>query len=157
MGNQVSRKAEQDFLRDEIESHYRPIACNQQKAMENPSVRLIPLPKENAGGALMKKNPHIGPTLKEAITDLKRRDVEFALLYEEEKAKERMSEVLKQIRKDLGLTQQQVADKAGVSQALIGRMEGKGGVRLLPPLKSFRRVLDALGYETELVIRKKAA
>lgn len=105
----------------------------------------------------MKKNPHIGPTLSEAISDLKHQDVEFALLYEEEKTKVQMSAVLKQIRKEAGLTQQQVAAKAGVSQALIGRLEGKGGARLLPPIKSFRRVLDALGYETELVIRKKAA
>lgn len=113
--------------------------------------------EKNAGGVGMKrKNAHLGPTLKEAVQSLKNADPEFALLYNDEKAKEKLSLALKRIRRNLGLTQEQVARIAGVSQALIGRLEGKGG-RLLPAIRSFNRVLDALGYETQLLVRKKAA
>ena len=74
------------------------------------------------------KNPHIGPTLKEGIDELRKRDPEFSVLYGEEKAREKLGVILKIIREDLGITQQQAARMAGVSQALVGRLESKSSV-----------------------------
>ena len=45
-------------------------------------------------------------------------------------------------RKLRGLTQQQVADRAGVSRATVGRLEGGEGT---PSLESLLRVMRALG------------
>jgi transcriptional regulator with XRE-family HTH domain len=58
------------------------------------------------------------------------------------RANRQLAEDLKTWRKLRGLTQAQLADRAGISRGVLGRLEGGGeGVSL----ESFMRVLRALG------------
>ncbi|MFP4590015.1 MAG: CBS domain-containing protein [Halobacteriales archaeon] len=57
---------------------------------------------------------------------------------------------IRQRRTDLGLTQQEVAEAAGVSQPLIARVEG-GDVD--PRLSTLRRIIEALDEAEAAVVR----
>jgi transcriptional regulator with XRE-family HTH domain len=60
-----------------------------------------------------------------------------------DKARETGGWVLRICREATGLTQREVADRAGVSVSRLGRME-RGDVRPLRHLDELRRVTDAL-------------
>lgn len=77
-------------------------------------------------------------------------DKEFAKAYEEIKREYSLIEQISNTRKEKGLTQQQLADKVGVSQQVISRFENE---KHAPTLDSFLKILD--GLDLEITIDKK--
>ncbi len=78
-------------------------------------------------------------------------DPEFRRIYEEEAAKKELWLQLVEAREAAGLTQTQVAQRLGVSQAQVARLEKKGYDA--HTLNSLRRYVDALGEGFSLQIR----
>jgi predicted XRE-type DNA-binding protein len=79
-----------------------------------------------------------------------RADPEYQRIYEEEAAKGELWLQLVEARQAAGLTQQQVAERMGVSQAQVARIE-KAGYDAYT-LRTLRRYLDALGDEFTLEV-----
>lgn len=81
------------------------------------------------------------------VIDQERRDSSFNNAYlEVEKEYELIRQVV-EIRKDLGVTQETLANKVGISQQEISRFETE---KHIPKLSSFIRILDALGLEIKI-------
>jgi predicted transcriptional regulator len=57
-------------------------------------------------------------------------------------------------RKALGWTQQQLAEKAGIQQSAIARLENGGTI---PKLDTLFKIANALGLKIQLVIDEEAA
>jgi len=57
------------------------------------------------------------------------------------------SVLVRNARKQSGLTQAELAERAGVTQSVIARLERSGAN---PTLDTLERLLDAAGYELEL-------
>ncbi len=79
-------------------------------------------------------------------------DEEFRLLWREREAAYKVARELLRLRKRQGLSQSEVARRAGLKQPAIARLES-GAVR--PTLDTIQRVARALGCEVEvkLVVR----
>lgn len=77
------------------------------------------------------------------------------LAYEEVSMHLKVARLLEELRSKSGLTQQQLALKAGVSQPMIARLE-RGDQARIPTLSTINKVFGALGYEINLVIKKVA-
>ena|SRR5665647_2132423 len=86
--------------------------------------------------------------IKSRIEERKKTDLEFKKTYDEvKKEKEIMREITK-IRKEMGLTQDEVAAKAGMKQQALSRMEREKHV---PSLESLFKVLSVLNLDLQLV------
>lgn len=100
-------------------------------------------------------------TAKQSKTDGQRRydeywakqmaDPDFRRVYEEEAAKKELWLQLAEAREAAGLTQTQVAQRLGVSQAQVARLERKGYDA--HTLNSLRRYVEALGEGFSLEVR----
>ena len=55
---------------------------------------------------------------------------------------------LRELRQDLALTQQQVADRADMTQSELSRLEGRSDLRV----STLRRYVEALGGELEISV-----
>lgn len=81
------------------------------------------------------------------VVDQKRSDSSFNNAYlEVEKEYELIRQVV-EVRKELGVTQETLANKVGISQQEISRFENE---KHIPKLSSFIRILDALGLEIKI-------
>jgi predicted transcriptional regulator len=67
----------------------------------------------------------------------------------------KVARLLEKLRQKAGWTQAELADKAGVSQPMIARME-RGDQDRIPTLSTINKVFGALGYEVDLVVKKVA-
>jgi len=79
-----------------------------------------------------------------------RADPEYQKIYEEEAAKSELWLQLVEARQAAGLTQMQVAERMGVSQAQVARIEKRGYDAYT--LRSLRRYIEALGDEFSLQV-----
>jgi DNA-binding XRE family transcriptional regulator len=81
-------------------------------------------------------------------------DPEFRAVYEEEAAKSDLWLQLVEARQAAGLTQQQMAERMGVSQAQVARIEKRDYDAYT--LKTLRRYVAALGegFSLEVIIRR---
>ncbi len=86
----------------------------------------------------------------------KRKDEEFSVAYEEASMHLRIARLIEELRQKDGLTQAELAKRAGVSQPMIARLEA-GDPRRVPTLSTVSKVFRALGYEIDLQIRQIAA
>jgi predicted XRE-type DNA-binding protein len=84
-----------------------------------------------------------GQTSYQRWRDELRADPEYQAIYEEEAAKSELWLQLVEARQAAGLTQQQVAERMGVSQAQVARIEKRGYDAYT--LRTLRRYLEALG------------
>ncbi len=73
------------------------------------------------------------------------------ILYEEEAVKKEVWLQLVEARQASGLTQKQVAERLGVSQAQVARLERQG--YNAHTLRSLQRYLAAIGNDYKLVVR----
>jgi len=84
--------------------------------------------------------------VKNTVNEL-RKDNEFNEAYiEVEKEYELIRQVV-ETRKQIGMTQEILAEKVGISQQEISRFERE---KHIPKLSSFIRILDALGLEMKI-------
>ncbi|MSP14372.1 MAG: helix-turn-helix domain-containing protein [Chloroflexi bacterium] len=80
-------------------------------------------------------------------------DPEFRKVYEEEAAKKDLWLQLVEARQAAGLTQEQMAERMGVSQAQVARIEKRGYDAYT--LKTLRRYVAALGDRFHLEVSVK--
>ena len=81
-------------------------------------------------------------------------DPEVRKVYAEESAKMELWLQLAEARQNAGLTQEQVAERLGMTQSQVSRMEKRGYDRYT--LNSLRRYIQALGddYTFEVAVRR---
>ena len=77
-------------------------------------------------------------------------DPEFCALYEEEAAKKELWLHLVEARQQAGLTQEQMAERLGVTQSQVARIEKKGYESYT--LTTLRRYVQALGQDYRLEV-----
>jgi DNA-binding XRE family transcriptional regulator len=90
--------------------------------------------------------------------DKLRADPEYQEIYAEEAAKSDLWLQLVEARQAAGLTQKQVADRMGVSQAQVARIEKRGYDAYT--FRTLRRYVEALGHDFSLqvtVVKDKQA
>ena len=81
------------------------------------------------------------------------RDQEFRLLWSEREAAYRVARELIRLRKQQGLSQSEVARRAGLKQPAIARLES-GAVK--PTLDTIQRVARVLGRHVEVTLVRAA-
>jgi transcriptional regulator with XRE-family HTH domain len=81
------------------------------------------------------------------------RDPAFKLAVEQHMEKARLGVLLRQLRQREHLTQAELAQRAGVPQPAIARIEGRAS-SVLPRLDVFNRIVSAVGYRATLTLRK---
>jgi DNA-binding XRE family transcriptional regulator len=88
----------------------------------------------------------------EAYWEKQMADPEFQAAYKEESAKKEIWLQLVEARQAAGLTQEQMAERLGVSQAQVARIEKRGYESYT--LNTLRRYIDALGegFSLEVLI-----
>lgn len=91
---------------------------------------------------MARKRVAVGDWLKE-----EKRDEGFRLLWREREAAYKVARELIRLRKKQGLSQSEVARRAGLKQPAIARLES-GAVK--PTLDTIQRVAHALGRELEI-------
>lgn len=87
---------------------------------------------------------------KKMIQERIKNDKEFAKAYEEVKKEYTLIQQVTKARKEMGLTQKELADKVGVTQQIISRFENE---KHAPTLDNFLKILD--GLDLEISINKK--
>jgi ribosome-binding protein aMBF1 (putative translation factor) len=71
------------------------------------------------------------------------RDAEYDLLYEEAELAHDLGQMVYDRRTALGLSQTELAERCGMKQPQISRIEGGGTVPTIPLLRRLARALDA--------------
>lgn len=87
---------------------------------------------------------------KKLVKDKINEDKEFEKHYDQLKDQYTLIQQVTKVRKEMGLTQKDLANKIGMKQQVISRVENEKHV---PTLDSFIRILD--GLDLELTIKKK--
>jgi predicted XRE-type DNA-binding protein len=82
-------------------------------------------------------------------------DSEFRAIYAQEAAKKELWLQLVEARQAAGLTQAEVAERMGVTQSQVARVEKQGYENY--SLRTLRRYLEAVGGELEVTIRPRYA
>ena len=82
-------------------------------------------------------------------------DKELKLSFEEASMHLKVARLLEKLRQESGLTQKELAQKTGVSQPMVARLE-RGDQDRIPTLNTINKIFHALGYEVELVVKKVA-
>jgi len=98
---------------------------------------------------MARKRVAVGDWLKEEM-----RDEGFRLLWREREASYKVARELIRLRKKQGLSQSEVARRAGLKQPAIARLES-GAVK--PTLDTIQRVAHALGREVEVTLVRAGA
>lgn len=98
----------------------------------------------------MNKN-HIAPMRDHAQKRLKG-SATLRLLFEEERAKTEIARMIRAAREKAGLSQRELAQKAGTTQAVVARLE-IGSDQRMPSLGLIARLLHAAGGKLEIVCR----
>lgn len=88
--------------------------------------------------------------IEQKLTEKINNDASFASAWEESRNEYRLLHEVTQIRKELNLTQKQLADMSGNSQQEISRLEK---MEHSPALRTLCRVVNSMGYE--LVLKKR--
>ena len=92
-------------------------------------------------------------TLRELKTELAK-DPEFVEAYEELQPELAVMKAIADVRAELNLTQKQVAERTGIAQAEISKLEN--GTRN-PSVKLLQRLADGLGYTLKIEFVPKSS
>ncbi|WP_053954660.1 helix-turn-helix transcriptional regulator [Inediibacterium massiliense] len=87
----------------------------------------------------------------EIVKDKIEKDQEFKAAYEEISEEYKLIREVVKARKEMGLTQQNLADKIGVKQQVISRFENE---RHIPTLDNFLKILHGLDLEISICKKK---
>lgn len=82
------------------------------------------------------------------IVSTKRKDPSLNEVYREIEKEYELIRQIVEIRRNLGITQKSLAEKAGMSQQDISRFENE---KHIPKLSNFIRIIDALGLEIKIL------
>lgn len=85
----------------------------------------------------------------------KLKDEQFRLLYNQRRFYLEVAHLILELRAKRGMTQEDLAKKAGVNQPMVARLE-KGDPRRIPTFETLHRILHALGYRLELSARAES-
>jgi len=95
--------------------------------------------------------PFVKVNIQDETEKLKKEDPEFAREYAVIEAEYKLIKMAVEMRKLLGVTQPEIAQKSGLSQQAVSRLEKVGHS---PTLRNFLKYLSGMGIEIEL--KKKA-
>lgn len=94
--------------------------------------------------------PFIKANISEEIKKKKEENKDFKIAYEIVEREYELIEKAAYLRKQLGISQSEIAKDTGMTQQMISRLEKKGNI---PTLRNFLRYLDSMGLA--LKIEKK--
>jgi len=90
----------------------------------------------------------------DAILAKELKNEEFRVAYEERRFYLQIARLISDLRTRAGLSQVELAQKAGVSQPMIARLE-KGDRRRTPTFDTIFRLLKMLGYTISIHVQKE--
>ena len=90
----------------------------------------------------------------DTILHKERKADEFRLAFDEHRFYLQMARLVSDLRARTGLSQVELAKKAGVSQPMIARLE-KGDSRRTPTFDTIFRLLKVLGYTMSIHVQKE--
>lgn len=99
---------------------------------------------------MKKEKKRSGKSLKSYIKEKKSK--EFKITFDETKMHLKIARLVEELRIKKGLTQTQLAEKSGVSQPMIARLE-KGDQDRVPTLSTINKVMSALGHQVDLIFK----
>ncbi|RKH62668.1 XRE family transcriptional regulator [Corallococcus aberystwythensis] len=94
-----------------------------------------------------KRNQHVDGSLQALIERRKADSPTFATLYNEEFNKLALARQVRELREKQGLSQTELAERAGTKQPAIARLESG---RVVPRLDLLQKIAHALGMQLEL-------
>ena len=97
---------------------------------------------------------HVGGSFFDDVKKWETADPGFRERVNENIEKRMLAAMLKEIREKEHLTQIELANKAGVPQSVIARIEG-GTAKALPRFSLFNKVVSAAGYKMSIHATKK--
>ncbi len=96
---------------------------------------------------------HLGGTLEELKKHLME-NPDFRLGWRLYEMAGEIGRIVSAMRKRSGLTQTQLAERLGVRQSMVAKLESKNPDRM-PTFATVARVADVCGYEMEVILRPK--
>lgn len=81
---------------------------------------------------------------------------EFRLLFDQRRFYLQIAHVIADLRARAGISQMELAKKAGISQPMVARLE-KGDSRRTPTFDTIFKVLKTLGYKMSINVTKEKA
>lgn len=96
--------------------------------------------------------PFVEINVKNEIEKQKQNDPEFRKAWDDSRAEYRLIGEMISLRKQENITQKKLASLTGNKQQVISRIERKESV---PTIRAFSHILDALGYELQIVKKKQ--
>ena len=96
--------------------------------------------------------PFVEINVKNEIQKQKQNDPEFRKAWDDSRAEYRLIGEMISLRKQENITQKKLASLTGNKQQVISRIERKESV---PTIRAFSHILDALGYELQIVKKKQ--
>ena len=95
--------------------------------------------------------PFIQTNIEKEIELKRKNNPEFKKEWDESRAEYKLIEKMISLRKQENITQKELAALTGNKQQVISRIERKESI---PTIKGFSHMLDALGYELQIVKKK---
>ena len=92
--------------------------------------------------------PFLQVNVEQEIQKQRENDPEFKKIWDESRAEYRLIGEMISLRKKKKITQKELALLTGNKQQVISRKES------IPTIRAFSRILDALGYELQIVKKK---
>ncbi len=95
--------------------------------------------------------PFIQTSVEKEIELKKQNDPEFRKAWDDSRAEYKLIGEMISIRKQEKITQKELAKLTGNKQQVISRIERKESI---PTIRAFSHILDAMGYELQIVKKK---
>ena len=95
--------------------------------------------------------PFMNTNVSEQIQLMRETDPDFRKAWDESREEYRLIGEMVSLRKKENMTQKELAALTGNKQQVISRIERKESI---PTIKVFSKILDALGYELQIVKKK---
>lgn len=95
--------------------------------------------------------PFVEISVKNEIEKQRQIDPKFKKAWDESRAEYKLIGEMISLRKQENITQKELAKLTGNKQQVISRIERKQSV---PTIRAFSHILDALGYELQIVKKK---
>ena len=95
--------------------------------------------------------PFVEINVKNEIEKQRHNDPKFRKAWDDSRAEYKLIGEMISLRKQERMTQKELAELTGNKQQVISRIERKESI---PTIRAFSRILDALGYELQIVKKK---